>query len=163
MNPDKSPSRDATIKKRTQLPFHKPRHHPAALPLPRQECFEMAGHDAIEYALFRSTRPIFASGFARDSAPAAPYEIARLNTSVPLDNCWRRCLLPRLQTVGLQWVNFQVMSRTHSCLLDEIGIDPQVRADQMGHSVDVNQNQYTRSSLNRWVNAVNALQEAVGL
>jgi hypothetical protein len=55
------------------------------------------------------------------------------------------------------------MRRTNSCLLDEIGIDPQVRADQMGHSVDVNQNQYTRSSLNRRVNAVNALEEAVGL
>jgi len=31
------------------------------------------------------------------------------------------------------------MRRTHSCLLDELGVDAQVRADQMGHSVDVNQ------------------------
>jgi hypothetical protein len=47
--------------------------------------------------------------------------------------------------------------------MDELGIDPQVRADQMGHSVDVNQNQYTRSSLKRRVNDVNALEQAVGL
>ena len=87
----------------------------------------------------------------------------KVTTPLLKDNCWRRCFLPRLQAVGLQWVNFQVMRRTHSCLLDEIGIDPQVRADQMGHSVDVNQNQYTRSSINRRVNAVNALEEAVGL
>jgi integrase len=87
----------------------------------------------------------------------------KITTPLLKDNCWRRGFLPRLQAAGLQWVNFQVMRRTHSCLLDEIGIDPQVRADQMGHSVDVNQNQYTRSSLNRRVNAVNALEEAVGL
>ena len=79
------------------------------------------------------------------------------------DNCWRRNFLPRLTTIGLHWANFQVMRRTHSCLLDELGIDPQVRADQMGHSVDVNQNQHTRSSLNRRMNAVNALEKAVGL
>jgi integrase len=41
-------------------------------------------------------------------------------------------------------VNFQVMRRTHSCLLKELDIDPQVRAEQMGHTVDVNENVYTR-------------------
>ena len=57
--------------------------------------------------------------------------------------------------------NFQVMRRTHSCLLDELGVDAQVRADQMGHSVDVNQNKYTRSSLERRRAAVNALERAL--
>ena len=55
------------------------------------------------------------------------------------------------------------MRRTHSCLLDELGVDPQVRADQMGHSVDVNQNRYTRSSMERRQNAVNLLENAVGI
>jgi len=87
----------------------------------------------------------------------------RFSTPLLKENCWRRSFLPRLQTVGLHWANFQVMRRTHSCLLDELGVDPQVRADQMGHSVDVNQNQYTRPSLKRRVNVVNALEEAVGL
>ena len=55
------------------------------------------------------------------------------------------------------------MRRTHSCLLDELGVDPQVRADQMGHSVDVNQNEYTRASLERRKDAVNALEKALGV
>ena len=62
-------------------------------------------------------------------------------------NCWKKHFLPHLKTVGLEWVNFQVMRRTHATLLDDLGVDPQVRADQMDHTVDVNQNQYTRSSL----------------
>jgi hypothetical protein len=48
-------------------------------------------------------------------------------------------------------------------LLDDLGVDPQVRADQMGHTVDVNQNQYTRSSLERKRAAVNRLETALGL
>ena len=61
------------------------------------------------------------------------------------------------------WANFQVMRRTHATLLDELGVDPQVRADQMGHTVDVNQNQYTRSSLERRRAAVNELEKALGV
>ncbi len=87
----------------------------------------------------------------------------KLTTPLLKDNCWRRYFLPRLRTVGLEWANFQVMRRTHSCLLDELGIDPQVRADQMGHTVDLNQNKYTRSSLKRRRAAVNALEQAVGV
>jgi hypothetical protein len=52
---------------------------------------------------------------------------------------------------------------THSCLSDALEIDPQVRADQMGHSVDVNRNKYTRSSLERRRKAVNALEKALGV
>jgi hypothetical protein len=40
---------------------------------------------------------------------------------------------------------------------------PQVWADQMGHGVDVNQNDYTKASLERRKAAVNALERAVGL
>lgn len=82
---------------------------------------------------------------------------------VSKDNVWRRHFLPRLKPVGLAWCNFQVMRRTHSCLADELGIDPQVRANQMGHSVDVNQNVYTRASLERRQDAVNALEVALKL
>lgn len=48
-------------------------------------------------------------------------------------------------------------------LLDDLGVDPQVRADQMGHGVDVNQNDYTRASLEHRQEAVNALEKAVGV
>ena len=69
--------------------------------------------------------------------------------------------MPRLKPVGLAWVNFQVMRRTHSCLLKELDIDPQVRAEQMGHTVDVNENVYTRTSLQRRRDAVNKLEAAL--
>ena len=49
----------------------------------------MAGHDAIEYALFRPTRPVLAGGFAYDSASGAAYKIARFRLDAPLDNCCR--------------------------------------------------------------------------
>jgi hypothetical protein len=42
-------------------------------------------------------------------------------------------------------------------------VDPQVRADQLGHTVDVNQYQYTQSSLERRQQAVEALEEALGV
>ena len=76
-------------------------------------------------------------------------------------NCWRRHFVPQLKTVGLEWVNFQVMRRTHSCLLKELDVDPQVRAEQMGHTVDVNENVYTRTSLERRREAVNRLETAL--
>jgi len=60
-------------------------------------------------------------------------------------------------------LNVQVLCRTHATLLDDLGADPQVRADQMGHTVDINQNQYTRSSLNRRRAAVNELEKALGV
>ncbi|HWB86308.1 MAG TPA: hypothetical protein VG675_19355 [Bryobacteraceae bacterium] len=47
--------------------------------------------------------------------------------------------------------------------MDDLGIDPQVRVDQMGHTVDVNQNQYTRTSLEGRRIAVNQLEKAVGI
>lgn len=87
----------------------------------------------------------------------------RTTTPLSRDNCWRRGFLPKLGPVGLGWVNFQVMRRTHSCLMDELQIDPQVRADQMGHGVDVNQNQYTQASLSRRQQAVEALEKELGL
>ena len=55
------------------------------------------------------------------------------------------------------------MRRTHASLLDDLDVDPQVRADQMGHGVDVNQNQYTKASLVRKHDGVNALQRALGM
>jgi integrase len=79
-------------------------------------------------------------------------------TPVLKDNCWRRHFAPQLKGVGLGWVNFQVMRRTHSCLLKELDVDPQVRAEQMGHTVDVNENIYTKSSLGRRREAVNSLE-----
>jgi integrase len=87
----------------------------------------------------------------------------RGTTPLAIGNCWKRSFLPRLKAAGLQWATFQVMRRTHSTRLYELGVDPQIRADQMGHTVDVNQNQYTRSSLERRRIAVNLLEKALGV
>jgi len=82
----------------------------------------------------------------------------KATTPILKDNCWRRHFAPKLESVGLGWVNFHVMRKTHSCLLKELDIDPKVRADQMGHTVDVNENVYTRTSLAKRREAVNRLE-----
>ena len=55
---------------------------------------------------------------------------------------WRSSLLEdhiraKLEPIGLGWVNFQVMRRTHASLSHEDKVDPQVSADQRGHGIDV--------------------------
>lgn len=85
----------------------------------------------------------------------------KLTTPLRKDNVWRRGFAPRLKPIGLGWVNFQVMRRTHSSLLKELDVDPHVRAEQMGHTVDVNENVYTRTSLQRRREAVNKLETAL--
>jgi len=95
----------------------------------------------------------------RDDAWVFPSE--KRTSPLSKDNCWRRHFLPRLLPVGLGWGNFQVMRRTHSSLLDDAGVDPQVRAEQMGHSVDVNENVYTHASFGRRLKAVNDLEKTI--
>jgi len=85
----------------------------------------------------------------------------KLTTPVSKDNLCRRNFLPKLRKAGLAWANFQVMRRTHSSLLKELDVDPHVRAEQMGHTVDVNENVYTITSINRHKEAVNALERSV--
>ena len=84
-----------------------------------------------------------------------------LKTPVAKDNCWRRHIQPRLENVGLGWVNFQVMRRTHSSLMRELDVDPKVVADQLGHTLDVNLNVYTQSNLGRRKAAVDTLESAL--
>jgi integrase len=98
-----------------------------------------------------------------DTSPDAwVFPSEKLTTPLAKDNCWRRSFLPKLKPIGVAWANFQVMRRTHSTLLKESDIDPQVRAEQMGHTIDVNENVYTVTSLRRRREAVNALESAIG-
>jgi integrase len=62
----------------------------------------------------------------------------KLSTPLSKDNALYRYIRPRLKTVGLEWVDFQVMRRTHSSLMRELGVDPKIVADLMGHDVIVN-------------------------
>ena len=84
-----------------------------------------------------------------------------LKTPLSKDNCWRRHIQPELEKVGLRWANFQVMRRTHSCLMRELNVDPKVVADQLGHTVDVNLNVYTKTDLNTLKEAVDTLESAL--
>jgi integrase len=82
-------------------------------------------------------------------------------TPLSRDNVWRRRIGPQFKAAGLDWVDFHVMRWTHSTLMNEIHDDPKLVADQLGHTVDVNQNVYTRASVARRKKAVDALESAL--
>jgi integrase len=77
------------------------------------------------------------------------------------DNVWWRNIRPRLRAINLGWVNFQVMRRTHASLMNELEVDPKVVAEQLGHTLDVNLNTYTRAGHERRKHAVNLLENSV--
>ena len=83
-----------------------------------------------------------------------------LKTPMGADNIMARCIRPCLKGVGLEWVDYRVMRRTHSSLMNEKGIDPKLVADQQGHGVDVNLNVYTQTSLANRLEAVEVLESA---
>src|SRR5450755_2224649 len=73
------------------------------------------------------------------------------------DNVLRRCIHPRLQPLGLDWINFAVLRRSHSTLHQERGTDPKIIADQQGHGLGVHLSDYVDSSISRKREAVAAL------
>ena len=74
------------------------------------------------------------------------------------ENVWRRSIGPKLEKVGLGWANFQVMRRTHASLMDELGVEGKLVADQLGHTLDTNQNIYPQSAVSKRQAAVNQLE-----
>jgi integrase len=85
------------------------------------------------------------------------------NRDTPLakDNCWHRLIKPKLKKANLDWINFQVMRRTHASLMRELEVDPKIVADQLGHSVDVNLNVYTKTAIGLRKRALDAMESAV--
>ena len=61
------------------------------------------------------------------------------------------------------WANFQVMRRTHATLMNELGVSGKLVADQLGHSLDVNQNVYTQTPVENRLPAVNQLEKSLFL
>lgn len=96
-----------------------------------------------------------------DARPEAWVFSSERRTPLSRDNIMRRIVRPRLATVGLGWVNFQVMRRTHSTLMNNMGIEGKLVADQLGHSLDVNQNVYTQSPVERRKVALDQLETAL--
>jgi integrase len=82
-------------------------------------------------------------------------------TPLAKENVWRRHIQPKLETVGLGWVNFQVMRRTHATLMNGLGVAGKLVADQLGHTLDVNQNVYTQSPVGVRQVAVNQLEKSL--
>jgi integrase len=68
---------------------------------------------------------------------------------------------PRLKTIHLDWVNCQAMRRTHSSLMRQLEVDPKIVADQLGHSVDVNLNVNSKTSLRIRKQALDSMESAV--
>lgn len=74
---------------------------------------------------------------------------------------FRDHLRQRLSEIGLGWVNFQVMRRTHSSLMRERGADPKAVADQLGHTLDVDLNVYTQTSVGHRGQLIELLENAI--
>jgi len=97
----------------------------------------------------------------RTEADAWVFPSERLVTPLSKDNWWRRNMEPLLEKLGLPWVNFQVMRRTHASLSRQAGIDPKVVADQLGHGLGVSLNVYTKSDVEQKQEAVRKLEAEV--
>ena len=101
-------------------------------------------------------------GISIDRNPGAlVFPSEKLVTPLSRDNCFRRSIAPRLAAVGLPWVDFQVMRRTHSSLMNALCVEGKLVADQLGRSLDVNQNLYTQTSVGLRQEAVQKLESAL--
>jgi hypothetical protein len=78
-----------------------------------------------------------------------------LVTPLRPNDLWKREIQPRLEVVGLGWVNFQVLRRTNASLSRKAKVDDKVSADQRGHGLGVSMNVYAISDLEQKVEAVN--------
>ena len=84
----------------------------------------------------------------------------KMTTPLAKDNAMYRYIRPQLKAIGFDWVDFDVMRRTHSSLMRDLGVDPKIVADQQGHTLDVNLNVYTETSVKSRLEAVETLESA---
>jgi site-specific recombinase XerD len=118
-------------------------------------------HAALSEGLLREIEVWRGSAVdTRESAWVFPSE--RM-TPLSRDNWWNRVMQPALKRVGLEWATFQVMRRTHSTLMRASGADGKLVADQMGHTLDVNQNVYTQSPVASRLVIVNQLEKRLAV
>jgi hypothetical protein len=61
----------------------------------------------------------------------------------------------------MDWANVQVMRRTHAPLMNGLGVNGKLVADQLGHSLDVNQNVYMQTPVENRLPAVNQLEKSL--
>jgi integrase len=77
------------------------------------------------------------------------------------DNLLRRYIEPKLKPLGLAWVDFQVMRRTHASLGHAAKVDPKVAAEQRGHGIGVALDVYTHSSIRQKAAAAKRLEDSI--
>ena len=86
---------------------------------------------------------------------------AKITTPLGRDSLWRWQIRPRLKTIGLEWLTFQILRRTHASLFRQVGIDPKLVADQLGHGLGVNLDVYTVAALETRRHAVEVLEASL--
>jgi integrase len=100
--------------------------------------------------------------FLADQRPEAwLFQSESFRSPLMRDNVQRRFIQPKLATIGLDWVTFQVMRRTNASLGHKQGVDPKVAADQRGHDLGVSLGVYAQADLEQKLDAVRALDSAV--
>jgi len=82
-------------------------------------------------------------------------------TPVGRDNLLRRNIRPRLEKVGLGWVDFKVMRRTNASLGKSAKVDPKASADQRGQGIGVSLDVYTKTSIEGKAEAAQQLEDSV--
>lgn len=93
-----------------------------------------------------------------DASPDAwlfPSETGK--TPINYNNLYRRRLRPALEAVGLKRFNFQAMRATFATLYREVEPDAKVRADMMGHTVDVHEHVYRQSTERQRIESIEKL------
>jgi integrase len=68
-------------------------------------------------------------------------------------------LCGKLTKCCLEGINFQAMRRTTSSRLKGSGVDAKTRSDIMGHTVDVNENEYTQTPFEEKKKAMKKLEK----
>jgi integrase len=114
-------------------------------------------------ALSSTTRALIQRWRQQTSADPEAWVFPSARTTTPLgrDNAWRRLIAPKFKTIGLDWSTFQVMRRTHASLCRQVGIDPKLVADQLGHGLGVNLDVYTVAGLDQRQQAVQTLEATI--
>ena len=98
---------------------------------------------------------------AVDLSPESLVFPSERGTYLSRDNFLRRNIHSRLEQVGLEWVNFQILRRTQASLGHKEGVDPKAAADQRGHAIGVAIDTYTMTDLETRHQAVTTLEEAL--
>lgn len=101
------------------------------------------------------------SQFQGESTKEAFLFPSEAGTPLRPNNHWKRDIRPRLERIGLAWVNFQVLRRTNASLSRKANVDDKVSADQRGHGLGVSLGVYAISDLDQKIEAVTKLESEI--